>query len=65
MAATYVKSRGSRRTAVTVEPAPGTVIVVTRDGNCAPRVDRLAADAPADLARDIADGLIRDGYAPA
>ena len=65
MADTYVKSSGTRASTVTVEPAAGAVIVVSRDGNRAPHLDRCPADVPADLARDIGEGLISDGYATA
>ena len=65
MAATYVKSCGASTSTVTVDTAGGKVIVVSRDGCHAPRVDGCPADAPGDLARQIVDGLIGDGYAPA
>ena len=65
MAATYVKSSGTRTSTVTVDTTPGRVIVVTRDGCRAPRLDRCPADAPGDLARQIGEALVSDGYAPA
>jgi hypothetical protein len=63
MAAVYVKSSGTRTSTVTVDTVPGRVVVATRDGCRAPRLDCCPADAPGDLARRIGEGLIRDGYA--
>jgi hypothetical protein len=63
MAAVYVKSSGTRTSTVTVEPAAGAVVVVSRDGCRAPHLDRCPADAPGALARRIGEGLISDGYA--
>jgi len=58
MAVTYVK-RGSL---VTVEPSDGSVIVVTRDGSHAPRVDHCPAGDPASLAAGICRCLVDDGF---
>jgi hypothetical protein len=58
MALTYVKS-GTR---VTVEPADHDVIVVTREGCRAPRVEHRPAGDPAGLAAGICRCLADDGY---
>ena len=58
MAVTYVK-RGSL---VTVEPSDGSVVVVTREGCHAPRVEHCPAGDPAGLAAGICRCLVDDGY---
>lgn len=58
MALTYTRPGST----VTVEPGPGRVIVVTREGNHAPRVDPCPADDPASLAEGIGRDLLEHGY---
>jgi len=61
MAFTYVKA-GRKPSTVTVEPADGSVTVVTREGNHAPRVDHCPGPDPASLAEGIGRGLLDDGF---
>ena len=58
MARTYVRPGSS----VTVEPEPGRVIVVSRDGNHAPVVRRCPVSDPGAVAEGIGRDLIEDGY---
>jgi hypothetical protein len=58
MAVTYIK----RGVTVTVEPADHDVVVVTREGSHAPRVDHCPAGDPAGLAAGICRCLVDDGY---
>ena len=58
MAVTYIKSGVT----ITVEPADHDVVVVTREGSHAPRVDRCPAGDPAGLAAGICRCLATEGY---
>jgi len=58
MAVTYVKPGVS----ITVEPSDHDVVVVTREGVRAPRVEHCPAGDPAGLAAGICRCLLDDGY---